>query len=242
MTVNLRKTIRELEDKNAELERFAYTVSHDLKSPIVTVKGYAGMLERDLEKGDLEQLRSKIRRIDGAADRMRRLLDELLELSRIGRVVSPPEDVPLAGLARDATTALTTEIQARGVRVDIAPDLPVVRGDRVRLHEVLQNLMENAVRFMGDQPEPHVEVGWREEGGEAVFFVRDNGIGINPRYSETVFGLFNRLDPTKGGTGVGLAVVRRIIMVHGGRVWVESDGEGKGATFYFTIPATGGKE
>ena len=116
------------------------------------------------------------------------------------------------------------------------PELPVVLGDRVRLTEVFQNLIANAVKYMGDQTNPRIEIGSRSDEAEVVCFVRDNGMGIDPRYHEKVFGLFERLDASNEGTGIGLALVKRIIEVHGGRVWVESEGRGQGSTFLFTLP------
>jgi signal transduction histidine kinase len=168
---------------------------------------------------------------------MQRLLNELLELSRIGRVVNPPTAVSLSDLAEEAVTLVTGQITARGVQVHIAPDLPVVMGDHARLLEVLQNLLDNAVKFMGSQPQPCINVGMRREGEETIYYVRDNGIGIEPRYHEKVFGLFERLDASSDGTGIGLPLVKRIIEVHGGRIWVESAGQGHGSTFCFTIPS-----
>ena len=123
----------------------------------------------------------------------------------------------------------------RRVQVDIAPDLPVVFGDRVRLLEVFQNLLDNAFKFLGDNPQPHVAVGIRQDGEDSVYYVQDNGIGIDPRYHEKVFGLFERLEPEREGTGIGLALVKRIIEVHGGRVWIESAGPGYGCTVCFTL-------
>jgi signal transduction histidine kinase len=117
----------------------------------------------------------------------------------------------------------------------VAPDLPTVRGDRARLLEVLQNLVQNGVKFMGDQPAPRVEIGARRDGDELVHYVRDNGIGIEPRFAERIFGLFDRLDPDIDGTGIGLALVKRIVEVHGGRIWVESEGPGRGSTFCYTL-------
>ncbi|MCC6873799.1 MAG: hypothetical protein IT378_05750 [Sandaracinaceae bacterium] len=146
--------VGELESKNAELERFTYTVSHDLKSPLITIKGFLGMLEKDARDGNLERLRSDIARISGASDRMRQLLDDLLELSRVGRVINAPEDLDMNELSRQAVDGLSAAIEARGVDVRIAPSLPRAHGDRVRLREVLQNLVENAVKFMGEQPAP----------------------------------------------------------------------------------------
>ncbi len=115
--------------------------------------------------------------------------------------------------------------------------MPVVYGDRVRLLEVLQNLIDNAVTYRGDQPAPHIAISGKEEGQEVVCSVRDNGIGIDPRYHEKVFGLFERLDNNRTeGTGIGLALAKGIVEVHGGRIWVESDGPGHGSTFCFTLP------
>ncbi len=115
--------------------------------------------------------------------------------------------------------------------------MPVVFGDRLRLLEVLQNLIDNAVKYSGDQAKPRVEIGSRPDGNETVYYVRDNGIGIDARYHEKVFGLFDQLNPKVEGSGVGLSLVKRIVEVHGGRIWVESEGAGHGTTFCFTIPA-----
>jgi signal transduction histidine kinase len=226
----------DLAAKNAELERFTYTVSHDLKSPLVTIHGFAGLAATDLAAGQLDRVRLDLGRIVAAADKMHRLLEDLLELSRVGHVVHPPEDVPLGDLAREAVELVKGLLGPDRVAVDIAPDLPVVRADRRRLLEVLQNLVENAAKFTAEEREPRISIGWREDGGEPVFFVRDNGRGIEPRHLERVFNLFEKLDPAGEGTGVGLALVRRIVEAHGGRAWAESDGPGKGATFCFTLP------
>ncbi len=234
---NLR-LIEELEVKNAELERFNYTVSHDLKSPLVTIRGFVGMLERDAAAGDFERVDKDLRRIDSAARTMARLLDELLELSRLGRVVHQPREADLADLAREAVHRLGGEIAAARAEVVVAPDLPTVRVDAPRMVEVFQNLIHNALRFRGDQPSPRVEVGVRRDG-DRVVYVRDNGIGVAREYRETIFGLFERLDPQTEGTGIGLALVKRIVEAHGGRVWVESDGLGRGSTFCFTLPEEG---
>ena len=232
-----RETQEELETKNAELERFTYTVSHDLKSPLVTIKGFLGMLEKDIASGQTERTRSDLERIRGAADTMAQLLNELLELSRVGRQVNPTEEVALGDLALEATELLSGEIASHGLEVEIAPDLPTVAGDRVRLLEVFQNLLGNAAKFMGDQSDPRIEVGARRQGDERICFVRDNGMGIHPDYHEKIFGLFERLDGQVEGTGVGLALVKRIVEWHGGRIWVESRGEGHGATFCLTLGA-----
>jgi signal transduction histidine kinase len=132
---------------------------------------------------------------------------------------------------------LAGPLAEKGVRVDIAPNLPLVHVDPARIREAMANLIENAVKFMGRQQQPLIRIGADLNGPEPVFFVQDNGIGIDPRYLERVFNLFERLDVTTPGTGIGLTIVRRIIEVHGGQIWAESEGEGKGTTFRFTLPA-----
>jgi PAS domain S-box-containing protein len=234
--------IRELEQKNAELERFTYTVSHDLKSPLITIRGFLGYLEQDARSGNTARLQADVTRITDATDKMQRLLDELLELSRIGRKMNPPQALPFGEIVREALALVEGRLAARGVRVAVAEGLPVVRGDRARLVEVVQNLVDNAAKFMGEQPAPRIEIGMREAGGQPVFCVADNGIGIDPAYHEKVFGLFDKLDPKSEGTGIGLALVKRILEVHGGRIWVESEGLGKGAAFCFTLPLSASKE
>jgi PAS domain S-box-containing protein len=229
------KLIQELTTKNAELERFTYTVSHDLKAPLVTINGFLGFLEKDAAAGNTERLKKDNLRIQEAVDKMQQLLTGLLELSRIGRLINPPQMVAFPDLVQEALAIVQGRLDAGRVKVTVQPDLPAVYGDRQRLVEVLQNLIDNAAKFMGDQPEPEIKIGWREQEGEPVFLVQDNGIGIDPRFHEQVFGLFNKLDPYIEGTGVGLALVKRIIEVHGGKIWVESE-PGKGSTFFFTLP------
>lgn len=228
--------ISELESKNAELERFAYTVSHDLKSPLFTIRGFLGYLEQDAFSGNLERLKSDIQRIVDATDTMQRLLSELLELSRVGRIASESEYIPFEELAREAVALVQGRIVERGIVVHIDAGMPTVYGDKPRLIEVIQNLVDNAAKFMGDQPDPCIEIGWDgEEDGKPIFYVRDNGIGIAPEHHERIFGLFNKLDAKGDGTGIGLALVKRIVEVHGGRIRVESEA-GKGSTFLFTLP------
>jgi len=231
----LRGERADLAAKNAELERFTYTVSHDLKGPLVTIRGFAGLAGTDLAAGDAARVRQDLGRIVAAADKMHRILEDLLELSRVGRVVHPPEDVPLGDLAREAVELVKAQPGRSDLAVEIAPDLPVVLADRRRLLEALQNLVENAAKFTAGERDPRIRIGSRPDGDETVFFVKDNGRGIEPRFLEKVFDLFEKLDPAVEGTGVGLALVRRIVEAHGGRTWAESEGPGRGATFCFTL-------
>lgn len=227
--------IRELEAKNAELERFTYTVSHDLKSPLITIRGFLGMLERDISAGNLAQVAHNIAHIRQAANTMQELLQDLLNLSRVGRVENAPAWIRFADLVQEAMQRVAAQIAERGVTIQVEPDLPMVYGDRLRLVEVLQNLLDNGVKFMGAQPHPHIEIGVRQEGTEQIFFVRDNGIGVEEAYHKKIFGLFERLNTEVEGTGIGLALVKRIVELHNGRIWVESTGSGQGSTFCFTL-------
>ncbi len=228
--------IKELEEKNAEMERFTYTVSHDLKSPLITIRGFLGHLEKDAAAGDEKRLKEDIRHIQEAVSRMQTLLDELLTLSRVGRISNPPKLIDMGALAEEAVRQVGGRIAEKKIRVVIAPDLPTVSADAPRIFEVLQNLIDNAAKFMGAQPDPLIEIGALRQNGEWVFFVRDNGVGIDPRYHQKIFGLFERLDAGSDGTGIGLALVKRIVEVHGGRIRVESE-PGRGSTFFFTLPA-----
>lgn len=228
--------IAKLESINADIERFTYTAFHDLRTPLVTIKGFLGLLKRDLETNRYEEVQKDIQRIGGAADKMDELFSDLLELSRVGRVIRPSEDVDLSQLTQEALQTLDELIRTKGVTVRVSPDLPTVYGDRIRLREVLENLIENAAKYTEGQLSPLIEIGTTTQEGQQIVFVRDNGRGIDPRYHKRIFNLFEQLDPNMEGTGIGLALVKRILEVHGGRIWVESEGQGQGSTFCFTIP------
>jgi signal transduction histidine kinase len=228
----------ELRRQNDELSRFATTVSHDLRSPLVTVKTFLGYLDQNLADGEVAAVTEDMGFIHTAVDRMERLMEELLQLSRAGRTVVKALRVPLQAVVDEALALVAGQVSARGVNVTVT-DAPVVLvGDRERLVGVFQNLLDNAVKFLGDQPSPRIEVGAETTGDEVVIFVRDNGIGIEPLATLRIFGVFEQLDPGSGGTGLGLALVKRTIEGHGGRIWVESAGPGQGSTFRFTLSGT----
>jgi signal transduction histidine kinase len=227
--------LTDLEQKNAELERFTYTVSHDLKSPLITIRGFAGLIEADVERGDSVQLNKDLDRITTAADTMQELLTDLLDLARVGRVAKPPEKIGFGTIVHESAELLAVPLSERGVRLEIAQDLPDVFVDHARIRQVMNNLIENAVKFSGNRPDPVIRIGVEYPAGTPVFFVKDNGIGLDPRYLERIFNLFEKLDMSVPGTGIGLTTVRRIIEVHGGKIWAESEGVGKGMTFRFTL-------
>ncbi len=226
--------VAELKRRHAELERFTYAVSHDLKSPIVTIQGFLTFLEKDIALEDEVRVKKDIARISAAAQQMKRLLDDLLELSRVGRIVRNPTLVDGNLLAREAADVIATEVAAGNINLVMGTDFGTIFGERDRLLEVFQNLLANAAKFMGDQENPSITVASRTDAEEKVYYVQDNGIGIEPEYRERVFELFERLDPAIDGSGVGLSLVKKIIETHRGRVWVEAN-EGGGCRVCFTV-------
>jgi signal transduction histidine kinase len=233
--------IEELKRKNQELDRFAIRVSHDLKTPLITIAGFLGYLEKDINEGDYEKAGRDFAQINEAAKKMGIFVDELLDLSRVGRITNPPTDVPFEEIVEEALKAAEGPIQARQVQVRVEASLPSVRVDRVRIVQVMQNLITNAVKFMGDQPHPEIRIGFKERNGERILLVSDNGIGIPPEHHKNIFELFVKLEPQLEGTGIGLGLVKRIIEAHNGQIWVESE-PGKGATFFFTLANTNKEE
>jgi PAS domain S-box-containing protein len=230
------KLIKELEQRNAELERLAYTLSHELKSPLITIRGFLGYLREDAVTGNVDRLERDIQRITDGSDKMLRLINELIDLMSVGRIVHEFEDIPLRTVVDEVVQLVHEKIVKKNVVVQIADNLPQVHGSHKQLLEVFQNLLENAIKFMGAQAQPKIEIGQKSGQLMPVFYVRDNGIGIEPRFADRIFGIFHKLDAQSEGTGIGLALVKRIIETHGGKIWVESEGLGKGSTFYFTIP------
>lgn len=229
------KLIAELEAKNAELERFTYTVSHDLKSPLVTITGFLSYLEKDARAGNFDKFKKDLERIQQAAEKMQTLLKDLLELSRIGRIMNEPVETGFGDIVREALAAVEGQIEMQNIRIEFTDEGHTIRGDRTRLIEVMQNLIDNAAKFMGSQPDPRIRIGAvMDEDNRPTFYVQDNGIGIEPHFSKRIFGLFNKLDTNSPGSGIGLTLVKRIIEVHGGKIWVESK-PGEGSTFYFTF-------
>jgi signal transduction histidine kinase len=173
-----------------------------------------------------------------AARKMEMLINDLLELSRVGRLNEVKTQFPFTELAEDAIQLLQPRIRENGVQITIGKNLPRVYGERKRLAQVMENLLSNAIKYIGTKnPSPYIEIGAVHQDPEVVFFIRDNGIGIEKTYFEKIFEVFQRLPIAKKfgeGTGVGLAIVKRIIEYHGGRIWLESE-PGKGTTFYFTL-------
>lgn len=219
---------------NYELDEFTHIVSHDLKEPLRGVDGLSRMfMEEYGEKLD-DQGKEYLRSIRASGARMRQLVDDLLHLSRIGRRRYPPEEVDFNDLVREVLTSLQFTISARSAHVTVQEGLPRIVCDRVRMAELFQNLLSNALKFGGDRA-PEIQVGCRTGSEEQLFWVKDNGIGIAAQDQSRVFQIFQRLDPHTDGSGLGLTICKRIVENHGGRIWVESE-PGAGSTFLFTLP------
>jgi PAS domain S-box-containing protein len=229
--------IRDLEAKNAELERFVHTVSHDLKAPLITIRGFAGYLLTDAREGRTDRLVADASRIIEAAGMMHTLLDRLVDLSHAGREVGPPGPVLIEEVASEALRLVEGRWVGSQVRVELGAGLPVVFGDRASLVQVFQNLLDNAMKFTADADDPRVTVeAGLSQNGQVTIVVKDNGVGIEPTHHQRVFGLFEKLDPRAEGTGVGLAVVKRIVETQGGTATVESRGQGCGTELRVTLP------
>ena len=226
-----------LEQKNRELAEFVHTVSHDLKSPLVTIGGMLGLLKEELQEERLVAAGELIATAEETVVGMRDMIDDLLKLSRIGTVAIDLQPVGLRQVAEELVRKHAPELEDKdtAVSLELSEDQPTVLADRNRLVEVLDNLIVNALKYACDGPEPRITIGSETVGREVRLFVKDNGPGIGKEHHEKIFGLFQRLDESKEGTGVGLAIVKRIMEVHGGRVWVES-AIGEGATFWLAFP------
>jgi len=232
---HLRRTTAELASSNQELEQFAYVASHDLQEPLRAVTGYLGLIERQL--GD--QLEDKVRHfVDGAvqgASRMHTLITDLLALSRVGTRGQALEPADLNAVLDQTLEGLGASVRETGARITRDP-LPILCVDAGQMAQLFQNLVGNALKFRGERP-PEIHVSAGPKPGQWVFGVRDNGIGIESQYFERIFLVFQRLHTRKHypGTGIGLAICKKIVERHGGAIWVESQ-PGEGSTFYFSIP------
>jgi signal transduction histidine kinase len=221
---------------NRELESFSYSVSHDLRAPLRAIGGFARILGSDHGMRLGADASGLVDRIVDNVGRMNQLIDDLLEFSRLGRKALSIQPVDLGHLMRECMEQLRDEIEGRDVEIDVGP-LPTCMGDIILLKQVALNLLGNALKYTKRQAHARIEVSAQTEGSEYVFRIADNGVGFDMRYADKLFEVFQRLHSASefGGTGVGLAIVRRAIERHGGRCWAESEPE-CGAVFYFALP------
>jgi len=238
----LEQTNRKLDASRKELEQFIYSSSHDLRSPIVSIHGFATLL-KERAGGQMDEQSSRyVERIRANAETIEALLRDLLHISRINPREMVAQEISMAALAHTVLEGLEPRARDRGIRLTCATDLPRVRGHQQGLQEVLGHLLDNAIKFMPARGDGVVEVGYdahvaTPDGKRGAFFVRDNGAGIAPQYHQRIFQLFHRgprAASDTSGTGVGLAIVKRIVNAHGGLVWLESS-PGEGATFFFSL-------
>ena len=232
----LKDILIKLNTANEELESFAYTVSHDLKSPIISIAGFARLMEKNINKGDITDIHDDLKHIRMAARKMELRMDNLLYLSKSGLVANPSDTMNINELINEARELLASQLNNVSVTLNISRDLPEIYVDRTRIVEVFQNFLENAIKFCGDQDTPSIEIGATKGNREILCYVRDNGLGIDPSKHSDIFNVFTKLNPELSGSGIGLSIVKKIVEIHKGRVWVESEGIGRGSTFYFTLP------
>lgn len=229
------KQQRELEQKNEELERYAYTVSHDLKSPVVTVKGFAALLKEELKDLNNKKVKNDLDRIINASDRMSKMLGELLEISRAGKITGKKEKVPLKNIIDEVLEIMAIPIMNSNAKIIVHENLPIINTDKNRIKDVIQNLIENSLKFSKKNTQTIIEIGIKKQDNKRVICVKDNGIGIEPEFQERVFGLFSKLNPAINGSGIGLPLVKKIIESLNGRIWIESEGKNKGTTICFYV-------
>ena len=225
----------QLETANTELEAFSYSVSHDLRAPLRAIDGFSRILLDDHSAVLDAAGRDSLERVRRAAQRMGSLIDDLLKLARVTRTEPSREPVDLSTLAQEITDSLRSQDPERNVSVELMPGL-MIEGDPRLLRIALENLLGNAWKFTGGQPQARIELGAKADNGTSVYFVRDNGAGFDMAYADKLFAPFQRLHTTEQfpGTGIGLATVQRIVRKHGGRIWVESAVD-RGSAFYFTL-------
>jgi len=230
------RRLRQLTAANAELRELLYVASHDLRSPLVTIEGFAGSLEQRYSQALDARGRNYVERIRRSAQSMSDLFDSLLAVSRSHNQPLNYSRFSVRGLLEAVLGDLQSAIDDSKTHIIIAEDLPAIIADEVAIHQVFMNLVSNALKYLGDQPRPEIRIGYTARLDEHEFFVQDNGIGIAPEDQKRIFQLFRRgPDLHTEGAGVGLSAVKGIVMRHGGRVWVESQ-KGQGAALRFTLP------
>ncbi len=230
----LLRLVRRLAQKNDEIERFVYTVSHDLKSPLVTCTGFLGMLREDLGEAASDDVLGSLERIERACSKMNKIIDELLELSRIGRETEEFKEVDVDGIVSRLVEEMHTP-ERQNIKIDVQHPLPSIYGRATSIERAFENLLSNAIRYGTDNENPKIEIGFEMVGEQIKFFVEDNGEGVPEEYREKIFGLFQQLSTSEDSTGVGLASVHRIMQVHEGSTSVDEGSEG-GARFWLCFP------
>lgn len=224
-----------MQAQNESMSHFIYTVSHDLKSPLLTVANFAVELASDLEQGDTPAVLEDLKYIGSATNRMQKIVDELQLVAQAGSKKLQSSNILLGEIAQEVYSAVAGRYTSQGIQFVVHNKDHVLRGDKDRIFQLLQNLLDNAAKYIGSPAEPKVELGVEKQGMESVVYVRDNGVGIAPENLTKVFGIFEKLNKASDGSGIGLALAKGIVEAHQGRIWATSPGPGQGSTFHFTL-------
>lgn len=231
---------QQLQAKVSELETFSFGIAHDLRSPLVSIEGFSRLLRTDIQNQKMERVQEDIRLLESGVRKMQQFLNRTLEYSRAGYQVKPTMNVPFGRIVKEVITEFNGQMSSIGATVSLADTFPTVYADRMRMVQVLTNLIQNSINYRDKTRPLTIEIGHRRSGSEVVFFVRDNGTGIDESETEKVFALFYRGTADGEGSGAGLAIVKRIIEAHGGRIWVQQGQSGKGTTMCFTLSQQSG--
>jgi len=231
---------QQLQAKVSELETFSYGIAHDLKSPLVSIEGFSRLLREDIQNQKVENVQEDIRLLESGVRKMQDFLNSTLGYSRAGHLIKRIKSVSFSKIVNEVITEFNGQISSIGATVSTAKTFPMVYVDKVRIAEVLTNLIQNSINYRDKTVPLKIEIGYQPSEGEAVFFVRDNGTGIEESETEKVFDLFYRGSTEGEGSGIGLAIVKKIIEAHGGRIWVQEGHSRKGTTMCFTLPKQSG--
>ena len=230
--------IKELMDKNNAMEQFVFSISHDLKSPLVTIEGFLEILIKDFCRDKDAQTKDYLERSYGATKRLRQIIDDILEMLKIGIKINIGKDkICLNELIQDVISMFEKQITNNKISIKVKNKLPVVVGSKQRIREVIINLIDNAIKFSKEKDNPRIVVGGYMENGFYICYVKDNGIGLKSEYLDKIFRLFEQINKDTEGHGVGLSISKKIMQTHGGDLWAESEGEVKGTSFFFSFPS-----
>lgn len=235
-TLTLEKRNNELEQKNRELEKYSYTVAHDLRTPLVTISGFLHEMLLDINANDQNAIQNDMATIQNAVMHMSSLLEGLLQISRLGKSHDELIFVPLLPLFHNTKDIMQGEFKACQAILDLPSTMPIVQGDPIRLQQIVQNLLENALKYRDAERPPRITVRCEGDGANYFIHIADNGQGFQPEFANRIFNLFEKLTKNTPGVGLGLAMCQRIAELHGGRIWAESEGIGKGSCFTLALP------
>ena len=231
---------QQLQTQVSELEAFSYGIAHDLRSPLVSIEGFSRELRTDIQNMETERVQEDIRLLESGVRKMQVFLNSTLEYSRSGQLIKRIKNVSFGKIVNEVITGFNGQISSIGATVSLADKFPRVYADRTRIIQVLTNLLQNSIKYRDKTVPLKIEIGYQLSEGEVVFFVRDNGLGIDASDAEKVFALFYRGTADGEGSGIGLAILKKIIEAHGGRIWVQQGQSGKGTTMCFTLPQQSG--